>query len=115
MGRRWGRPRTGLGDAVPRPKEAQNRKEFTKGEIQKVLKEKDQLTAPLISMEKSFSDLCKRFDKQKEVMEDLGLPGSLRKKQMRFTRWRRPLSRRLKKVPTCPESVDHLICKMEKI
>uniref|UniRef100_A0A7N5JRW0 Transforming acidic coiled-coil containing protein 3 n=1 Tax=Ailuropoda melanoleuca TaxID=9646 RepID=A0A7N5JRW0_AILME len=49
--------------------EAQKQKELAKAEIQKVLKEKDQLTADLSSMEKSFSDLFKRFEKQKEVIE----------------------------------------------
>ncbi|KAF5922503.1 hypothetical protein HPG69_012003 [Diceros bicornis minor] len=49
--------------------EAQKQKELAKAEIQKVLKEKDQLTADLNSLEKSFSDLFKRFEKQKEVIE----------------------------------------------
>ncbi|XP_072803424.1 transforming acidic coiled-coil-containing protein 3 isoform X2 [Vicugna pacos] len=49
--------------------EAQKRKELARVEIQKVLKEKDQLTADLHSLEKSFSDLFKRFEKQKEVIE----------------------------------------------
>nr|XP_031294801.1 transforming acidic coiled-coil-containing protein 3 isoform X4 [Camelus dromedarius] len=49
--------------------EAQKQKELARVEIQKVLKEKDQLTADLHSMEKSFSDLFKRFEKQKEVIE----------------------------------------------
>ncbi|XP_075849010.1 transforming acidic coiled-coil-containing protein 3 isoform X1 [Microcebus murinus] len=49
--------------------EAQKQKELAKAEIQKVLKEKDQLTTDLKSMEKSFSDLFKRFEKQKEVIE----------------------------------------------
>ncbi|XP_008048388.1 transforming acidic coiled-coil-containing protein 3 [Carlito syrichta] len=49
--------------------EAQKQKELAKAEIQKVLKEKDQLAADLSSMEKSFSDLFKRFEKQKEVIE----------------------------------------------
>ena len=49
--------------------EAQKQKELAKAEIQKVLKEKDQLTADLSSLEKSFSDLFKRFEKQKEVIE----------------------------------------------
>ncbi|XP_068399694.1 transforming acidic coiled-coil-containing protein 3 [Eschrichtius robustus] len=49
--------------------EAQKQKELAKAEIQKVLREKDQLTADLHSMEKSFSDLFKRFEKQKEVIE----------------------------------------------
>ncbi|XP_057562813.1 transforming acidic coiled-coil-containing protein 3 isoform X2 [Hippopotamus amphibius kiboko] len=49
--------------------EAQKQKELAKAEIQKVLREKDQLTTDLHSMEKSFSDLFKRFEKQKEVIE----------------------------------------------
>uniref|UniRef100_A0A8C5Z9K7 Transforming acidic coiled-coil containing protein 3 n=1 Tax=Marmota marmota marmota TaxID=9994 RepID=A0A8C5Z9K7_MARMA len=49
--------------------EAQKQKELAKAEIQKVLKERDQLTMDLNSMEKSFSDLFKRFEKQKEVLE----------------------------------------------
>lgn len=49
--------------------EAQKQKELSKAEIQKVLKEKDQLATDLSSMEKSFSDLFKRFEKQKEAIE----------------------------------------------
>uniref|UniRef100_A0A8C5KNW9 Transforming, acidic coiled-coil containing protein 3 n=1 Tax=Jaculus jaculus TaxID=51337 RepID=A0A8C5KNW9_JACJA len=49
--------------------EAQKQKELAQTKIQKVLKERDQLTADLNSMEKSFSDLFKRFEKQKEVIE----------------------------------------------
>ncbi|XP_059023146.1 transforming acidic coiled-coil-containing protein 3 [Mustela lutreola] len=49
--------------------EAQKQKELAKAEIQKILKEKEQLTTDLSSMEKSFSDLFKRFEKQKEVIE----------------------------------------------
>ncbi|XP_023975191.1 transforming acidic coiled-coil-containing protein 3 [Physeter macrocephalus] len=49
--------------------EAQKQKELAKAEIQKVLREKEQLTADLHSMEKSFSDLFKRFEKQKDVIE----------------------------------------------
>ncbi|KAK2091881.1 Transforming acidic coiled-coil-containing protein 3 [Saguinus oedipus] len=48
--------------------EVQKQKELAKADIQKVLKAKDQLTADLNSMEKSFSDLFKRFEKQ-EVIE----------------------------------------------
>ena len=54
---------------VSPPEESQKQKELTKAEMQKVLKEKAQLTADLHSMEKSFSDLFKRFEKQKEVIE----------------------------------------------
>ncbi|XP_005408758.1 PREDICTED: transforming acidic coiled-coil-containing protein 3 [Chinchilla lanigera] len=49
--------------------DAQRQKELASAEIQKVLGERDQLTADLSSMEKSFSDLFKRFEKQKEVIE----------------------------------------------
>ncbi|XP_023556017.1 transforming acidic coiled-coil-containing protein 3 [Octodon degus] len=49
--------------------DAQKQKELASTEIQKVLRERDQLTADLRSMEKSFSDLFKRFEKQKEVIE----------------------------------------------
>uniref|UniRef100_Q9JJ11-2 Isoform 2 of Transforming acidic coiled-coil-containing protein 3 n=1 Tax=Mus musculus TaxID=10090 RepID=Q9JJ11-2 len=44
-------------------------KEIAEDKIQKVLKERDQLNADLNSMEKSFSDLFKRFEKRKEVIE----------------------------------------------
>lgn len=49
--------------------EAQKQQDLAKAEIQKVLKEKEQLTADLNSMEKSFSDLFKRFEKQREAIE----------------------------------------------
>ncbi|KAM8804114.1 transforming acidic coiled-coil-containing protein 3 [Rhynchonycteris naso] len=49
--------------------EAQKQKELAKAELQKVLKEKDQLTTDLSSMEKSFSDLFKRLEKQREAIE----------------------------------------------
>ncbi|XP_076794410.1 transforming acidic coiled-coil-containing protein 3 isoform X2 [Arvicanthis niloticus] len=49
--------------------EAEKQKELAEDKIQKVLKERDQLYADLNSMEKSFSDLFKRFEKQKEVIE----------------------------------------------
>lgn len=48
--------------------EVQKQKEAAKAEVQKVLKERDQLAADLSSTEKSFSDLFKRFEKQKEVI-----------------------------------------------
>uniref|UniRef100_A0A8C6RHZ9 Transforming, acidic coiled-coil containing protein 3 n=1 Tax=Nannospalax galili TaxID=1026970 RepID=A0A8C6RHZ9_NANGA len=48
---------------------SEKQKELAQDKIQKVLREKDQLTADLSSMEKSFSDLFKRFEKQKEVIE----------------------------------------------
>lgn len=49
--------------------EALKQKELADTRIQRVLKEKDQLTADPNSMEKSFSDLFGRFEKQKEVVE----------------------------------------------
>ncbi|KAG8508633.1 Transforming acidic coiled-coil-containing protein 3 [Galemys pyrenaicus] len=49
--------------------EAQKQKELSKAEIQKALREKEQLAADLRSVEKSFSELFKRFEKQKEVIE----------------------------------------------
>ncbi|XP_052592187.1 transforming acidic coiled-coil-containing protein 3 isoform X2 [Peromyscus californicus insignis] len=49
--------------------DAEKQKELSEDNIKKVLKERDQLTADLNSMEKSFSDLFKRFEKQKEVIE----------------------------------------------
>lgn len=58
--------------------EAQEQKELAKAEIQKILKEKDQLTADLSSMEKSFSDLFKRFEKQKDVIEGYRTVGGAR-------------------------------------
>lgn len=57
--------------------EVQKQKEAAKAEVQKVLKERDQLAADLSSTEKSFSDLFKRFEKQKEVISGyrkVGLP-----------------------------------------
>ena len=50
-------------------KEAQRQKELAKTEIQKMLKEKDQLTADLNSMEKSFSDLSEVFEQLKELIK----------------------------------------------
>ncbi|XP_063086388.1 transforming acidic coiled-coil-containing protein 3 isoform X1 [Cavia porcellus] len=49
--------------------DAKRQKELANAEIHKVLREKEQLTADLNSMEKSFFDLFKRFEKQKEVIE----------------------------------------------
>ncbi|TEA24851.1 hypothetical protein DBR06_SOUSAS36410024 [Sousa chinensis] len=57
------------GAAYQAMEEAQKQKELAKAEIQKVLRDRDQLTADLHSTEKSFSDLFKRFEKQKEVIE----------------------------------------------
>ena len=56
---------------VSPPEESQKQKELAKAEMQKVLKEKVQLMADLHSVEKSFSDLFKRFEKQKENEESL--------------------------------------------
>ncbi|KAK1175453.1 transforming acidic coiled-coil-containing protein 3-like [Acipenser oxyrinchus oxyrinchus] len=49
--------------------DGQKQKEAAIAEIQKVNEEKQQVLLDLSSMEKSFSDLFKRFDKQKEVIE----------------------------------------------
>ncbi|XP_061485804.1 transforming acidic coiled-coil-containing protein 3 isoform X2 [Rhineura floridana] len=49
--------------------DSQNQKELAQKELQKVLDEKQQVTSDLSSMEKSFSDLFKRFEKQKEAIE----------------------------------------------
>ncbi|XP_058526340.1 transforming acidic coiled-coil-containing protein 3 isoform X2 [Ochotona princeps] len=49
--------------------EGQKQKELAKAEVQKALKEKALLAADLSSMEKSFSDLFRRFEKQKEAIE----------------------------------------------
>ncbi|XP_040602833.1 transforming acidic coiled-coil-containing protein 3 isoform X2 [Mesocricetus auratus] len=49
--------------------EAEKQKELAEDKIKKVLKERDQLTTDLSSLEKSFYDLFKRFEKQKEVIE----------------------------------------------
>uniref|UniRef100_A0A8C4VH87 Transforming acidic coiled-coil containing protein 3 n=1 Tax=Gopherus evgoodei TaxID=1825980 RepID=A0A8C4VH87_9SAUR len=49
--------------------DAQKQKELSKKENQKMLEEKQQVLSDLNSMEKSFSELFKRFEKQKEVIE----------------------------------------------
>ncbi|KAH0624413.1 hypothetical protein JD844_031823 [Phrynosoma platyrhinos] len=49
--------------------ESQSQKELAKKELQKVLDEKQQAISDLSSMEKSFSELFKRFEKQKEAIE----------------------------------------------
>ncbi|XP_042316406.1 transforming acidic coiled-coil-containing protein 3 isoform X2 [Sceloporus undulatus] len=49
--------------------ESQIQKELAKQELQKVLDEKQQAISDLSSMEKSFSELFKRFEKQKEAIE----------------------------------------------
>ncbi|XP_006134802.2 transforming acidic coiled-coil-containing protein 3 isoform X2 [Pelodiscus sinensis] len=49
--------------------DAQNQKELSKKENQKILEEKQQVLSDLNSMEKSFSELFKRFEKQKEALE----------------------------------------------
>lgn len=50
-------------------KEAQKQMELDKIELQKALKEKDQLTTDMNPMDKSVSDLFKELKKQKEVIE----------------------------------------------
>ncbi|XP_037685157.1 transforming acidic coiled-coil-containing protein 3 isoform X2 [Choloepus didactylus] len=49
--------------------DARKQKELDKAELQKALKKISQLTADLNSLEKSFSDLFKRFEKQREALE----------------------------------------------
>ncbi|CAM9132518.1 unnamed protein product [Bubo scandiacus] len=49
--------------------DAQKQKEFSKKEMQRMMEEKQQVISDLNSMEKSFSELFKRFEKQKEVLE----------------------------------------------
>ncbi|XP_062823133.1 transforming acidic coiled-coil-containing protein 3-like isoform X3 [Anolis carolinensis] len=49
--------------------EGESQKELAKKELQKVLDEKQQVVSDLKSMEKSFSELFKRFEKQKEAIE----------------------------------------------
>ncbi|NXR17676.1 TACC3 protein, partial [Cinclus mexicanus] len=49
--------------------DAQKQKEISKKEIHKLMEEKQQALSDLNSMEKSFSDLFKRLEKQKEVLE----------------------------------------------
>lgn len=49
--------------------DARKQKEESKAEIQKLLREKEQQSRDLRSLEGSFSDIFKRFEKQKEVIE----------------------------------------------
>ncbi|KGL85052.1 Transforming acidic coiled-coil-containing protein 3, partial [Tinamus guttatus] len=49
--------------------DAYKQKELSKKEMQRVAEEKQQVISDLNSMEKSFSELFKRFEKQKEVLE----------------------------------------------
>ncbi|KAG8591211.1 hypothetical protein GDO81_000088 [Engystomops pustulosus] len=49
--------------------DSQRQKELAKLEIQKVIQEKQQVQVDLNSMEKSFSEMFKRFEKQKDVLE----------------------------------------------
>ncbi|CAN2388418.1 Transforming acidic coiled-coil containing protein 3 [Pristimantis euphronides] len=49
--------------------DSQRQKELDKTELQKIIQEKLQVQVDLNSMEKSFSDLFKRFEKQKDVLE----------------------------------------------
>ncbi|KAM9237157.1 transforming acidic coiled-coil-containing protein 3 isoform 1-T5 [Leptosomus discolor] len=49
--------------------DAQKQKECSKKEMQRIVEEKQQVISDLNSMEKSFSELFKRFEKQKEVLE----------------------------------------------
>lgn len=47
----------------------QKQQDFPKARTQNILREKDQLTVDLNSMEKSFSNLLKRFEKQEELIK----------------------------------------------
>nr|XP_033806981.1 transforming acidic coiled-coil-containing protein 3 isoform X2 [Geotrypetes seraphini]XP_033806990.1 transforming acidic coiled-coil-containing protein 3 isoform X2 [Geotrypetes seraphini] len=49
--------------------DSHKQKEVAKLDIQKILQEKQQLQDDFNSMEKSYSELFKRFDKQKDVLE----------------------------------------------
>ncbi|XP_066173457.1 transforming acidic coiled-coil-containing protein 3 isoform X2 [Sylvia atricapilla] len=49
--------------------DAQQQKEISRKEIQKLMEEKQQAISDLSSMEKSFSELFKRLEKQKEALE----------------------------------------------
>ncbi|KAF4796525.1 transforming acidic coiled-coil-containing protein 3 isoform X3 [Turdus rufiventris] len=49
--------------------DAQKQKEISRKEIQKLMEEKQQALSDLNSMEKSFSDLFKRLEKQKDALE----------------------------------------------
>ncbi|KFP75833.1 Transforming acidic coiled-coil-containing protein 3 [Acanthisitta chloris] len=49
--------------------DAQKQKEIAKKEMQRMVEEKQQVVLDLNSMEKSFSELFKRFEKQKDVLE----------------------------------------------
>ncbi|NXF82440.1 TACC3 protein, partial [Sclerurus mexicanus] len=49
--------------------DAQKQKEISKKEMQKMMEEKQQALSDLNSMEKSFSELFKRLEKQKEALE----------------------------------------------
>uniref|UniRef100_A0A8C3JUF8 Transforming acidic coiled-coil containing protein 3 n=1 Tax=Calidris pygmaea TaxID=425635 RepID=A0A8C3JUF8_9CHAR len=49
--------------------DAQKQKEFSMKEMQRIMEEKQQVISDLNSIEKSFSELFKRFEKQKEVIE----------------------------------------------
>ncbi|XP_062431229.1 transforming acidic coiled-coil-containing protein 3 isoform X2 [Rhea pennata] len=49
--------------------DAHKQKELSKKEMQRMMEEKQQVISDLNSMEKSFSELFKRFEKQKEVLE----------------------------------------------
>uniref|UniRef100_A0A6J0ULF2 Transforming acidic coiled-coil-containing protein 3 isoform X2 n=1 Tax=Pogona vitticeps TaxID=103695 RepID=A0A6J0ULF2_9SAUR len=49
--------------------DSQSQKELAKKELQRVLDEKQQVVSDLDAMEKSFSELFKRFEKQKEAIE----------------------------------------------
>ncbi|KAL0600549.1 Transforming acidic coiled-coil-containing protein 3 [Plecturocebus cupreus] len=120
--------------------EVQKQKELAKADIQKVLKEKGQLTADLSSMEKSFSDLLKRFEKRryralkahaeeklqlaneevaqvrsKAQAEALAPQASLRKGQMRVQSLERTVEEKTKENEELTGICDGLSSKMAKI
>ncbi|XP_064568013.1 transforming acidic coiled-coil-containing protein 3 [Zonotrichia leucophrys gambelii] len=55
--------------AIQIMEDAQKQKEASRKEIQKLMEEKQQAISDLNSMEKSFSEIFKRLEKQKEVLE----------------------------------------------
>ncbi|XP_055978001.1 transforming acidic coiled-coil-containing protein 3 [Sorex fumeus] len=60
--------------------EVQKQEAACKADMQKVLQEKEQLAADLRSMEQSFFDLLRRFEKQKEAIEGYRTNEALLKK-----------------------------------
>lgn len=52
-----------------RPAEHKQKEELAQAELSGVLQEKQQLAKELSDMERSFSDVVKRLDRRKEVIE----------------------------------------------